>query len=283
MVRYESTTKPQFPSDETPLTGEDVAHMLGAMPPQMILVGGQALAFWMEHYGIKASNGAEITSDGDVLGTLQEARLLARRLNGKLRVPPARALTALVAQVRLPLSSNGLERNIDVLHKLYDLGGLRKSTEFTRRAVARERVIQMESGVRFRVLHPLDLLASRVNNAAGLLDVKGSHVLTQTRWAIKVMREAFLSAATSSEPARLGAMVQEIQRLPKAAAGCVLFKQHNIEVFNAIPVKALIRLRPELKEQCKRMALAMTAQRNIGLAASVNRSNARVQQVKNSD
>ena len=81
MARSESTTKPQLPSDETPLTGEDVAHMLGAMPPRMILVGGQALAFWMEHYGIKAGAGAEITSDGDVLGTLEEARLLARRLD----------------------------------------------------------------------------------------------------------------------------------------------------------------------------------------------------------
>ena len=121
----------------------------------------------------------------------------------------------------------------------------------------------MESGVRFRVLHPLDLLASRVNNAAGLLDVKGRHVLTQTRWAVKVMREAFLSAATSSEPVRLGAMVQEVQRLAKAAAASVLFKQHNIEVFEAIPVKALLRLRPELAEQCKRMAAAMTAQREL--------------------
>ena len=53
MARSESATKPQLPSDETPLTGEDVAHILGAMPPQMILVGGQALAFWMEHYSLK--------------------------------------------------------------------------------------------------------------------------------------------------------------------------------------------------------------------------------------
>lgn len=129
MAHSDRVTKPQLPSDEAPLSGEDVAHMLGAMPPQMVLVGGQALAFWMDYYRVRPGAGAEITSDGDVLGTLEDARLLARRLGGKLRVPPPRALTALVAQVRLPLPSDALERNIDVLHKLYDLGGLRKSTD----------------------------------------------------------------------------------------------------------------------------------------------------------
>ena len=200
MVRSNRVTKPQLPSDEAPLTAADVTHLLGAMPPQMVLVGGQALAFWMDYYGVRPGTGAEITSDGDVLGTIEEARLLARQLGGKLRVPPPRALTALVAQVRLPLPSDARERNIDVLHKLYDLGGLRKSTDFTRRAVARARVIGLESGIQFRILHPMDLLASRVNNAAGLLDIKGRHVLTQVRWAIKVMRQALLGAARRATP-----------------------------------------------------------------------------------
>lgn len=272
MARSERATKPRQPSDESPLTGEDVANMLGAMPPGMVLVGGQALAFWIAYYGIKPGAKAEITSDGDVLGTLDEARLLARRLGGKLRVPPARALTSLVAQVRLPLPSSGLERNIDVLHKLYDLGGLRKSTHFTHRAIARARVVEIESGVRFQVLHPLDLLASRVNNAAGLLDAKGRHVLTQVRWAIKVMQEALLGAAALGEPVRLGAMVQEVHRLAKAAAGCALFKLHDIEVFDAVPIKALVRLRPELKEQCARMVLAMVARRKLDVLARENRT-----------
>ena len=100
MARSERATRPQQPRDETPMTGEDVTHMLGAMPPQMILVGGQALAFWMEHYGIKPGTGAEITSDGDVLGTLEEARLLARRLGGKLRVPPVKDLIRLRPELK---------------------------------------------------------------------------------------------------------------------------------------------------------------------------------------
>lgn len=271
MARSDRVTKPQLPRDEAPLTAKDVVHMLGAMPPHMVLVGGQALAFWMNYYGVRPGAGAEITSDGDVLGTLEEARLLARHLGGKLRVPPPRALTALVAQVRLSLPSDALERNIDVLHKLYDQGGLRKSTDFTRRAVARARVIELESGARFRVLHPMDLLASRVNNAVGLLDIKGRHVLTQVRWAIKVMRQAFLSAANLGDAARVGAMIQEVQRLAKAAAGRALFKSHDIEVFDAIPIKTLTRLRPEFEQQCTRMAVAIAAQRVQDKIAIANR------------
>ena len=261
MARFDRVTRPQLPSGEAPLTAQDVTLLLGAMPPQMVLVGGQALAFWMDYYGVRPGAGAEITSDGDVLGTIEEARLLAQQLGGKLRVPAPRALTALVAQVRLPLPSDARERNIDVLHKLYDLGGLRKSSDFTRRAVGRARVIQLESGIRFRVLHPMDLLASRVNNAAGLLDIKGRHVLTQLQWAIKVMQRALLGAAKSGDITRIGAMMQEVQRLARASAGRALYRAHAIEVFDAIPAKALTRLRPDFEEQCRRMTLAISAHR----------------------
>lgn len=250
---------------EASMPRQEIERLLRAMSAETVLVGGQALAFWMSRYGLVRADGEDyaVTRDADLLGSLADARHLAQLLHGRLVVPRKNVRTSIVAQVRLPVAGSTLEYNVDILHKLYDIGGLRKSSEFTRRAIARAAVVSIPDDGEIKILHPMDVLASRVNNAAGLLKHKGEHVLTQVCWSIEVARHALLRVAQHpTEEERPGKLAQEIYRLACSSAGRRLFKEHDIEVFDALPIDELLRLDPGFGTQAATMRRALMEQRN---------------------
>ncbi len=230
-----SPTHALLPDGEAPLDRATLEAFLRAMGSNMVLVGGQALAFWMDRYGIQPQ-GATVSNDGDALGRIDHAERIARSLRAVLVRPSERARTSLVAQIRIPTGAHGRERNIDVLHLLYTVGGLRKSREFTD-AVWRDSIeMEWRRGARIRVMHPLHVLDSRIQNAVGLLDDKGPHVLTQAVWAIEVARAAILRVLTQpGQDERVGAMIQQVYRLARSRAGRQLMREHGIEALSAIP------------------------------------------------
>jgi hypothetical protein len=257
-------TRPKVVGNETPMPRAQVERLLRAMPPATILVGGQALAFWMARYGLLAVQDEEpaVTRNADLIGALEDARQLARALRGRLVVPHEDARTGIVARIHLPIPGTSKTYNIDVLHMLYAVGGLRKSSEFTRRASARAAVVSIPAVGQIRILHPMDVLASRVNNAAGRLPEKGAHVLTQARWAITAARHALLRIAQQSpNEERPGNLAQEIYRLACSSVGRMLFSEHGIEVADAVPMDELLRLDPAFGAQAEAMRRALAAQR----------------------
>ena len=276
-------TKPLVPVDESPVNRELVSFILSRTPEPMVLAGGQALAFWMERFAIAASASTDgdfhskVTSDVDFLGTAKSAALMADAINGRLIRLDPRSLTALSAQVRVPAAS-GLEHNIDVLHVMYVVGGLRKSHEFTRKAKARAVVGAMEAGHKIRILHPLDVLATRINNAAGLIDSKGPHVLTQARWAIRVAYAAISANALNPglEKNRPGAMAQEVFRLSSGSAGRAVRANHGIDAAAAIPFEILSAQVKGFDVQGARMIAALKRQGRWPFAAPVKSRQPRV-------
>jgi len=249
-------TKPQLPPDEAPLDEAAIDLFLSKVGTDMVLVGGQALSFWMSRFGIE-QDGMAISNDGDALGAVQRAIELARKIHARIELPPATSRTALVAQLRLP-TSDGKERNIDVLHKLYTVGGLRKSSTFTRRVIAESVEVEWRPGHRIRVMDPFDVLESRAHNAVGLVTEKGPHVLTQARWAIQVARAALYRVA--SDPAsndRLGRRLQDVYTLARSQVGRRLLAEHGIELFDAVDVDRLRPLAPDHHRQLDAIALAI--------------------------
>lgn len=242
--REPAATQPLLPGGEAPLDAATLDAFLEDMGTDMVLVGGQALAFWMDRYGV-APEVAAISNDGDALGHLERARRIATRLRAAVLTPEGGALTSLVAQIRIPIGPAGKVRNIDVLHLLYTVGGLRKSREFTQ-AVWRESVeIEWKPGHRIRVMHPLHVLESRVQNAVGLLQAKGPHVVTQAIWAVDVAREAIRRVLRQpGESDRLGAMLGQLHKLARARAGRQILREHGIEVLDAVPIEEIVAEAP---------------------------------------
>ena len=250
-------THPRLPPDEVPLDAETVDRFLSSIGPGMVLVGGQALAFWMDRYGIKAT-GAVISNDGDALGVIAQAHDMALRLKARLVEPGKKERTALVAQLRIP-APGGKVANIDVLHLLYTISGLRKSSEFTRRVVRDSVEVEWRDGRFTRVMDPLDVLDSRVQNAAGLLTEKGPHVLTQAGWAIEVARAALLKLARAgdAQDSRLGRKMQAVYTLAHSRAGRTLLREHGIEVLKAVDIRALRKLAPGHGQQLDKVEEAL--------------------------
>jgi hypothetical protein len=236
---FEPATQPLLPEDEAPLDAATLDAFLEDMGTDMVLVGGQALAFWMDRYRI-TSAAASISNDGDALGNLERAQHIATHLRAALLTPDADALTSLVAQIRIPTGSAGKVRNIDVLHMLFTVSGLRKSREFTE-AVWRESVeIEWKPGHHIRVMHPLHVLDSRVQNAVGLLESKGPHVVTQAIWAVDVARAAIRRVLRQpGESERLGTLIRQVHNLARSRAGRQVLRQHGIEVLDAVPIEEI--------------------------------------------
>jgi hypothetical protein len=226
------TTRPALPSPEAPLDESTIDRFLSHMGTDMVLVGGQALRFWMSRFGIEP-NGMAISNDGDALGKVAHAIELAQALKARIELPEKSSRTAIVAQLRLP-APDGKVRNIDVLHLLYTVAGLKKSSTFTRRVIEDSVEVEWRPGRFIRVMDPFDVLESRAQNAVGLLDEKGPHVLTQAAWAVDVARAALLRlAADPGSTDRLGARIQRIYALARSQVGRRLLAEHGIELLDA--------------------------------------------------
>ncbi len=253
-------TKPLVPVDDLPVDRVVLSRILKLVSPEMILVGGQALAFWMLRFGIGGRRGGSeqvlsgVTTDVDFLGTIDYALELAHALGAGFAASDQRAMTSLVGQVRIP-AAGGLAYNVDILHQIYDTGGLAKSAAFTRRARARASEVQLADSRTIRILHPLDVLASRIQNAAGLAKAKGPHVVTQARWSVRVARRAMeqLTRHGATRADRPGALAAEIFRLAMSRAGRAVRQDHGIEVADAIPFDLMVRRVSGFENQAREM------------------------------
>lgn len=258
------TTEPVLPPDEAPLDEASVDLLLSNMGTDMVLVGGQALGFWMSRFEIEPDGGVAISNDGDALGEVNHARELANAIHARMEMPHKMSRTAIVAQLRLP-APDGKERNIDVLHKLYTVDGLKKATIFTERVIKNSVEVEWRDDLRIRVMDPFDVLESRAQNAVGLIDDKGPHVLRQARWAIQVAAAAMEKLA--GDPAskeRIGGKVQGIYKLAHSQVGRRLLKDHQIELLDAIDTKMLSELAPQLDQQIEAVEEARKARGSKG-------------------
>lgn len=231
----------------------------------MVLVGGQAIAFWLDRFAID-TQGLLVSQDGDVLGTLTQAQGIAKALSGTLIKPRQKSLTSLTAQIRFP-RSHGKYSNIDFLHMLFTTRGLHNSVEFTGKVKQNSIEVQLHTGAKFQVMCPVDLLESRMHNALGLIDDKGPHVVTQLEWAVKILHCAFLAILSrqaereifeTSEvertlgnqlDVRIGKLVEQVFELGKRGAGKQVLSAYGIEVLDAIPCDAIEAQNPSTKQR----------------------------------
>lgn len=253
-------TRPVLPSPEAPLDGATIDRFLSNMGTEMVLVGGQALGFWMSRFGIEP-DGVAISNDGEALGKVAHAIELAQALKARIELPEKTSRTAIVAQLRLP-GADGKVRNIDVLHLLYTVAGLKKSSAFTRRVIDDSVEVEWRPGRFIRVMDPFDVLESRAQNAVGLLDEKGPHVLTQAAWAVDVARAALLRlAAHPGSSDRLGTRIQRVYTLARSQVGRRLLSEHGIELLDAVDLDALRPIAPLHAQQLDAVQKAMAARR----------------------
>jgi hypothetical protein len=161
-----------------------VDRVLRSADSDVVLVGGQSLAFWMDRYGIEhGMRQPAVSRDVDFFtpNATNTAPLhrFAKAIGGEARIQEMRALTALIGSAIAP-AEDDLVYNVDLLHSVF---GLDREEVFANAMEVRSR-----DGTRFRVMHPLDVLQSRNANLHKLREKQNALGEQQFRLAIEVAR-----------------------------------------------------------------------------------------------
>ena len=142
---------------EAPLTAQDVQRILSVCSPRGLLVGGQALAFWADHLHVKRPPNlvSGVTAHADFIGDAVLAKSLGKCLGWETWIPALDDATPQTGKVSHRLKNGGVKQ-VDFLSGVAGL----TTKDLARRAVEME---VPEIG-HLRVIHPIDVLDSRIQN-----------------------------------------------------------------------------------------------------------------------
>ena len=162
---------------EAPLTDEEVSRILAICSPEGLLVGGQALAFWANRLGVDLPGELQsgVTADADFIGGSGLAQALGKELGWKTWLPTLDDATPNTGKVTLKLA-DGRVKQVDFLSGVVGL----TTKDIERRAAE----LEVPSVGRIRVMHPIDVLDSRIQNLEALLEKRNAMGVAQARLAV---------------------------------------------------------------------------------------------------
>lgn len=261
------------PRPEIALTDEEIDQILRSCAGRALLVGGQALAFWAQHYQVNPLGvlAASVTSDVDFIGTAHVARDLWQRLRAsgwKYWQPAPDDATTPTAKLAKTVDGQGIKQ-IDFLGSAVGL-----TTESLRRRAA---VLTLTDGTRLWVLHALDVLESRLQNLAQLPVKRTSQGIAHAHLALEIVRCHLDEALRQESPRRFFDAVERVVHMAQQRGLAGVLHDYKIDLRSVVPIDRLpsdefrTRRWPQLTEavEQRRRAYAPTRERQ---AASARRS-----------
>jgi hypothetical protein len=215
---------------EVALTPKEVEAILG-QAGDTLLVGGQALAFWANYYSVEPVGelSTKITSDADFLGTAADARRLGDATGWKVWLATMDdAGSGQTAKVTKLLPGGGVKQ-VDYLSGIVGL----ESDRIQARAVQ----ATLPSGATIRILHPLDVLESRLRNLQLLADKRNPVGVAQAHLATGVV-ERFISALIDDGEERTALdAVERVFRITLDKELVAVAVDYTLDPLAAIPSK----------------------------------------------
>lgn len=208
----------------------DVAETIAALSESgLVLIGGQALNYWADHY-LPDTNVAPPTSkDLDMQGDKRAVEAAASTLGVAPRWSTREMDTVNSGLIEVTTAEGEL-LEINVLHSVFGL----KSED-----VARTAIPVAIGGAWIRVLHPVLVMESRFANISGLHRTN-EHALSQARTSVECVR-AMLRERAPDNPREALDLITRIFRYSRSNmhARCV-YRDHDIDAFAAVePLEAL--------------------------------------------
>ncbi len=200
-----------------------------ALAQDAVLVGGQAVAFWAAFFNVPvpAELGSYVTKDCDFLGNRTDVTRMAGGTQGAALFPHRRGLTALVGQIRINLSEDE-SLNIDVLHRIVgfdDGNGIRRRAQ----EVALGRA-------RFKAMHPLDCLRSRLENLHKVAEKRGEAGAAQAELAARIVGRYVESVLEAGKERLALKAIEGVAKMAFGAAGRFAFGNFGIDPLEAVPL-----------------------------------------------
>lgn len=215
---------------EAPLTPEDVRKILSICSPRGLLVGGQALAFWADHLQVErpANLVSGVTADADFIGDSVLAKDLARRLGWKVWIPALDDSTPQTGKVT-HRTRNGAVKQVDFLSGVVGL----TTKDLARRAIEME----MPGIGRLRVIHPIDVLDSRIQNLHLLPEKRTDAGIAQALLAVDVAR-AFIRQMVAARDERAGLkLLERVADVAGDIAAVRVFVLYGIDPLKSVPLE----------------------------------------------
>ena len=218
---------------EIALTQDEVREILAQCGPHALLVGGQALALWVSVYDVTPPKllAASISSDADFIGTADLARKLGHTLkHWKFWRPELGDATPQTA--KLTWTVEGGVTQIDFLGAIAGLD----TAAVQRRAV----LLTLASGIELRVLHPLDVLESRLQKQHLNTGNRHAEGIAQAHLAVRVTQGFLVRMIEEGASARV--VFDAIERVGQIATNKRLtgvMLDYEIDVLSAVPVEKI--------------------------------------------
>lgn len=196
-----------------------------------LLVGGQALAFWSDHLQVARPTilADQVTADADFIGGSTLARDLAERLGWRVWIPTLDDATPHTAKVTHRERGGGV-KEVDFLSGVVGL----TTKDVVRRAVELE---VPRIGI-LRIMHPIDLLDSRVQNLHLLPEKRNPAGVAQAELALDVTR-AYVRKEIESRGERAALkLLERIVDIARDIASVRVFLLYGVDPLRAVPLEA---------------------------------------------
>ncbi len=215
---------------EAPLDVEDVRKILSICSPAGLLVGGQALAFWADYLQVERPESlvSGVTADADFIGDAALASTLGKRLGWQTWIPALDDSTPQTGKVTHRTESGGVKQ-VDFLSGVAGL----TTKDLVRRAIE----VDIPDIGRLRVIHPLDVLDSRIQNLHLLPEKRNAAGIAQARLALGVAR-AFIAREVETRGERVGLkLLERIAEMAIDIAAVRVFLLYGIDPLEAVPLE----------------------------------------------
>lgn len=215
---------------EAPLTPKEVRKILSICSPRGLLVGGQALAFWADHLQVERplDLASGVTADADFIGDSVLAVDLAKRLGWQIWIPALDDSTHRTGKVTQRTRS-GQVKQVDFLSGVIGL----TTKDLVRRAIE----MQIPDIGHLRVIHPIDVLDSRIQNLHSLPEKRTDAGIAQGRLAVDVAR-AFIRSEVASRDERAGLkLLERVADIASDMAAVRVFLLYGVDPLKAVPVE----------------------------------------------
>jgi hypothetical protein len=253
---------------EIALTRSEVERILAICGREALLVGGQALAFWALYYDVQPVGvlSSAVTTDVDFIGSRNVARTLWESLGAPWELATATLddFGPQTAKVYATLPDEGVKQ-IDFLSAIVGIS--------TADAMQRAVEVDLPEGATLRVLHPLDVLESRLRNLQALSSKRNSIGVAQANLALQVVRKFIGMLLVGGERPRN--MFSAVNRVIKLALDSRLTNvafEYELDVLSAVPVDHIHV--PDFRNRQWPRVLAQLAVRREKYAKRMARANA---------
>lgn len=191
----------------------------------VVLIGGQAAAFWINYFNIKPRLAA-LTRDIDYLGTKTEAKRASARVKFPHRLKIATLDDATPGTALLSVDMAGYPEPV-LIDYLAEIIGV-SSNEIAKSAVTIE--FQDEP---LRVIHPLQLLQAKIWNLYRLAEKRTPEGIEQARLAIEIVF-AFVERAGMNQKDLLKA-IEAIGKFAATTPARYVRENYGLDCLKAIP------------------------------------------------